>query len=169
MYVCSLEQLFYCDAAPTGDKTLTPNDVANVLEELLLAQNQSYTLSLKLGLPLAIVEDIYMAHMNPRDRLLHIIITFLKGVKPRPTWRVIVNALRSPAVNLPALAKRVEAAHFPYPTSTRDVVPETTTGMTSLNYDWSNSVSLSFQLQSLWPALPLTHLVKWSSPRHHLN
>ena len=48
--------------------------------------------------------------------------------------RAIVDALRSPAVNLPALAKRVEAAHFPDPTSTSDVVPETT-NMTPLSYD----------------------------------
>ena len=73
-----------------------------------------------------------MTYTNPRDHLLHILIAFFKGVKPRPTWRVIVDALRSPAVDLPALAKRVEAAHFPDPTSTRDVVPETTTGMTPL-------------------------------------
>ena len=68
------------------------------------------------------------------------------------------------AINLLALAKRVEAAHFPDPTSTHVSVPETTTGMTPFKYDWSNPVSLSFQLQSLWPALPLTPLVMWSSP-----
>ena len=37
-----------------------------------------------------------------------------------------MGALRSPIVNLPALARRVEAAHFPDLTATRDVVPETT-------------------------------------------
>jgi hypothetical protein len=37
-----------------------------------------------------------------------------------------VEALRSPAVNVPALARRVEASHFPDRTSTCDVVPETT-------------------------------------------
>ncbi|CAI8041005.1 hypothetical protein GBAR_LOCUS22788 [Geodia barretti] len=33
--------------------------------------------------------------------------------EPRPTWRVIVDALKSSAVNLPQLAMTVEAAHFP--------------------------------------------------------
>ena len=108
----------------------------DVLEELLDAQNQSYTLGLKLGLPLAKVEAIHLTYTNPLDHLLHIVIEFLKGVEPTPTWRVIVNALRSPVVNLPALAKRVEAAHFPDSTSTRDVVPATTIGMTPLNYDY---------------------------------
>ncbi|CAI8053745.1 hypothetical protein GBAR_LOCUS29368, partial [Geodia barretti] len=41
-----------------------------------------------------------------------------------------VEALRSPSVNLPALAARVEAAHFPDSTATRDVVHETTTDTT---------------------------------------
>ena len=120
-----------------------------MLEELLDAQNQSYTLGLKLGLPLADVEAIHLAHTNSRDRLLRIIITFLKQEQTGPTWRVIVDALRNPVVNLSALAKRVEAAHFPDTTSTRDVVPETTTGMKPLNYDWSNSVSIISAAESV--------------------
>ena len=129
LYSCTvLYDFFSSRAAPAVDETLTPNDAAKVLAELLDAQNKSYILGLTLGLPQAEVEAIHKTYTDPRDHLLHIIIPFLKGVKPRPTWRVIVDALRSPAVNLPALAKSVEAAHFPDPISTRDVVPETTTG-----------------------------------------
>ena len=65
-------------------------------------------------------------YQDPKDRLYHIIIAFLSQAEPRPTWRVIVDALRSPVVNLTALAERVEAAHFPDLTAARDVVPETT-------------------------------------------
>ena len=129
-------------AAPTGDETLTPNDAVKVLEELLPAQNHSHMLCLKLGLPLHEVEGIQSNYHDSRDRLLKVISQFLKQEQTVPTWRVIVDALRSPVVNLPALAKRVEATHFPDSTSTRDAVPETTIGMTSLNYDWSNSVSI---------------------------
>ena len=113
-------------AAPAGDKTLTPNDAVKVLEELLPAQNQCYVLGLKLGLAVHVVDGVHKNYQTQHDRLLHIIIAFLNGVEPRPTWRVIVDALRSPGVNLPALAKRVEEAHFPGPTSTRDVVPRST-------------------------------------------
>ena len=104
---------FLVNSAPTGDETLTPNDAVKVLEELLDAQNQSYTLGLKLGLPLADVEAIHVAHTNSRDRLLRVIITFLKQEQTGPTWRVIVDALRNPVVNLSALAKRVEALTQP--------------------------------------------------------
>ena len=136
-------------AAPTGDETLTPNDAVKVLEELLPAKNHSHMLGLKLGLPLHDVEGIQSNYHDPRDRLLKVISEFLKQEQTGPTWRVIVDALRSPVVNLPALAKRVEAAHFPDSISTRDVVPETTTGMTPLNYDWSNSVSIISAAESV--------------------
>ena len=126
---------FMVNAAPTGDETLTPNDVVKVLEELLPAQNQSHVLGLKLGLPFYKVEGIQSNYHNPRDRLLQVITEFLRQEQTGPTWRIIVDALRSSVVNESALAKRVEAAHFPDATSTHDVVPETTTGMTSLNYD----------------------------------
>ena len=105
--------------------TLTPSDAVNVLEEILEAQNQAYVLGLKLALPLHIVEGICMNHSTPRDRLLQVLIQFMKQVEPRPTWKAIITALRSPAVNLPQLAMRVEAAHFPDPTATHDPLPET--------------------------------------------
>ena len=102
------------------DETLTESDAADILEELLSAQNQSYLLGMKLKLPLHEVEAIHLKYLDPRERLLHVIIAFLRQAEPRPTWRVIVEALRNPIVNLPALAKRVEAAHFPDPTATRE-------------------------------------------------
>ena len=62
-------------------------------------------------------------HIQHTQRLLYIIIAFLRQAEPRPTWRVIVGALRRPIVNLTALARRVEAAHFSDLAATRDVVP----------------------------------------------
>ena len=114
-------------AAPTGDDPLTPDDAVNVLEEILEAQNHSYVLGLKLQLPLHVVDGVYTTYLQPRDPLLQVVIEFTKQVDPRPTWRAIVSALSSPAVNLPQLAMRVEAAHFPNPTASRDTPPETTT------------------------------------------
>ena len=57
------------------------------------------------------MESICEKYSEPRDRLLQVIIKFTKQVEPKPIWRAIVTALRSPAVNLPQLAMRVEAAH----------------------------------------------------------
>ena len=104
------------DAAPAVDETLTPDDASKILEELLEAQNESLMLGLGLNLRLHEVEAIHGRYSDPRVRLLYIIIAFLKQEKP--SWRVIVQALRNPIVSLPALARRVEEAHFPDPTAT---------------------------------------------------
>ena len=115
-------------AAPAVDETLKSDDVSEILDELVEAQNHSYRLGLKL-LPTYKVEAIHRQYQDPEDRLLHIFLAFTKQIQPRPTWRVIVEALRSPSVNLPTLAARVEAAHFH---ETHDVVPKPTTGMLPL-------------------------------------
>ena len=65
-----------------------------------------------------VVDSIYKTYLEPHNRLIQILIAFTKQVNPRPTWRAVVDALRSPAVNLPQLAMRMEAAHCPDPTST---------------------------------------------------
>ena len=132
------------------DMTLTPDDAVDVLEELLPAQHKSYELGLKLKLPQHVVEAIHSKELPPDKYLLKILIKFLQQVEPRPTWRVIVEALRSPAVDLPALARRVEVAHFPDPTATRDVVAETTSMPLSapLISDWCSHVSIISDTES---------------------
>ena len=110
----------------------------DVLEELLPAQNKSYELGLKFKLQQYEVESIHSMYSNPRTRLLHILIEFTNQTERRPTYGVIIEALRSPAVNLPALASKVEAAHPPTPPSSCNAVPETT-GMwlsAPLTSDW---------------------------------
>ena len=109
--------------APSGDDILSPDDAMNILEELLEAQNQSRFLGLKLNVPEHVVEAIHTTYTHPKERLYYVLVEYLKQMQP--TWRAIVAALRSPAVYLPQLAQKVEAAYFPDPTSIR---PEPTNG-----------------------------------------
>ena len=102
------------------DDTLKPDDAGKILEELLDAQNHAHLLGLMMNVKPRDVEAIQATYQQPKDKLLHIILAFLNQAEPRPTWRVIVEALRSRVVNLSALAKRVEAAHFPDLAGTRD-------------------------------------------------
>ena len=112
MYLLALGQETSCKCVIThvgGDNTLTPDDAVDVLEEVLPAQNHSYVLGLKLKLPLHVVDSIHSpTNPLPRDRLLQVIIAFLQQVQPSPTWRAIVDALRSPAVHLSQLALAIE-------------------------------------------------------------
>ena len=114
------------NAAPARDDILTESDAVNILEELTDAQNHAHLLGLALSINPVDVIAILATYEKPLDRLLHILLKFLSQSEPPPTWRAIVNALRSKAVNLTALAKRVEAAHFPDFTASCD--PPTTSG-----------------------------------------
>ena len=93
------------------DETLKPDGVTEIVDELVEAQNKSFWLGLKLKLPLHEVEAIHKQYSDPQERLLRILIRFTKQVDPKPTWRVIIDALRTPGIGLPALAKRIETAH----------------------------------------------------------
>ena len=124
------------------NETLTLDDAGKILEELLDAQNHAHLLGLMMNVKPRDVEAIQATYQQPKDRLHNIIIALLQQAEPRPTWRAIVDALKSPVVGLTALARRVEAAHFPDPTATRDVVTETT-GMSPsspLIFDWCEHV-----------------------------
>ena len=132
------------------NETLTPDDAGKILEELLDAQNHAHLLGLMMNVKPRDVEAIQATYQQPRDRLLHIIMAFLQQAEPRPTWRAIVDALSSPVVGLTALARRVEAAHFPDPMATHDVVAETT-GMSPsaplISY-WCSHVSIISDTES---------------------
>ena len=111
--------------ATKANEILTSSNAADLLDELLEVQTKSRKFGLKLKLPLHVVDAIHSTYSQPEDCLLQVLIEFTKQIDPRPTWRVIADALRSPAVNLPHLAMKVEAAHFPDPISARDVASET--------------------------------------------
>jgi hypothetical protein len=137
---CSLS---LAQSAPAMDETLQPDDIADMLDELLPSQHQSYVLGLKLKLPHEEVEAIHCQYLDPIERLLHILLSFTRQKEPRPTWRIIVDALRSPPVNLQRLAMQVEAVHC------RDVVPENTAGKSpSLISEWCSHVSIISDTES---------------------
>ena len=98
-------------AKTQGDKTLGPDDALKVLEEILEAQNASRFLGLKWNIPEYIISGIHSTYNEPKDRLYYVIVEFLKQLDPTPTWRVIADALKSPAVNLPRLAQKIERDH----------------------------------------------------------
>lgn len=117
--------IFYMKAPPV-DETLSPDDAGKILEELLEGQNHAHLLGLMMNVKSREVEAIKAMYQQPKDQLLQVILAFLKQADPRPTWRVIVEALKNPVVGLTALARRIEAAHLPHQTSTHDILQETT-------------------------------------------
>ena len=99
------------------NKLLTEEDAREILEKLIPAQNESYMLGITLNLPVSQVNSIQYEFRDSKQRLLQTIIAFLRQ-ESKPTWSVIVAALRSPVVNHQALANRVEKAHVHEPRDT---------------------------------------------------
>ena len=101
-------------AVPPGEELLKRGDVGSILEELLPAQNKSYELGLKLKLEQHVIDGIFNTYPQPQMRLLHILTEFLNSENPRPTWKAIIEAVKSPLVNIQPLARDLEAAHLPH-------------------------------------------------------
>ena len=99
------------------EELLTPDDAADLVEELLLAKIRSRQLGLALKIPRRVVDNIHLEFSDPRDQLFQVFIEFTNLSELRATWRVIVDALRTNEVYLPELADKVEAAHIPISTS----------------------------------------------------
>ena len=101
------------DSAPPAtdtesDRSLCETDVTQIYEEVFDVRSKSERFGRALRLPKGTVDSILGVCHNPEDRLLRIIDQFLRQLEPIPTWRVIVDALRTPLVNEPLLAQNIE-------------------------------------------------------------
>lgn len=93
----------------TAEKTLTPDDIGSILNEILPTMSKSRFIGLALGVPYHKVDSIHTQHGDPQKCLCFVLVEFLRRL--RPTWRAIVNALKSPMVDFPALAQELESRH----------------------------------------------------------
>ena len=89
------------------DEKLTEDDTALLVDELIPAQNKTYHLALELKIEQHDIQALDTKWSDPSDKLLQMIILLLQR-KPESTRRDIVNALKSPKVNLITLAKTIE-------------------------------------------------------------
>ena len=104
--------------SPTGspdflDRTLVQDDVPEIVAAILDAQTKSERLGRVLKLPASTVSGIHKQYRDPEDCLFHVVDEFVKQVDPRPTWRVILNALRHLTVRQTFLANAIERKHCP--------------------------------------------------------
>ena len=107
-------------------ETLTEDDAMEVFEEIAEVQNRAFQLGLKLKLKNHVAQGICSQHQQPRDKLLYILIEALE--KRSLTWKDIADALRSPAIDLPRLSRRIERAHCTKPHSGRTRLPSVGAG-----------------------------------------
>ena len=97
---------------------LGERDAARLMGELIDSQSDAYYLGLALEVEAGELDVIISTYQQPKARLLHIILAFLRQTEPRPTWTAVVKALNNPSVALPGIAKRIQEKYINRPTPT---------------------------------------------------
>ena len=88
---------------------LTVNNLDVVLEELYGVRTHWYNMGLKLKLKANTLDAIKSkCSGDPSECFREILKRYLQRVTPLPSWRSLVEALRSPIVDQPQLAEEVE-------------------------------------------------------------
>ncbi len=94
---------------------LSEKDLIDVLEAAHSGRNKWYNIGLKLGVESHTLDSIGDRFDDPTDCLREVIKQWLKGVSPQPTWRALVDALRSCVVGEEKLASELEAKYCDMP------------------------------------------------------
>ena len=87
------------------------DDLGTVLQETYEARNKWYDIGLGLKVSVATLDGIKSQSDDPKDCLRETLKPWLKGTDPKPTWRALVEALKSCIVEEHQLAKRLEAKY----------------------------------------------------------
>ena len=90
------------------DKTLTVKDCKGLVEDLHEVCDTPEALGILLNLPQSTLDEIFARRSRSWRRFFEVISNFVEHEEQRPTWRIILNALRNPLINNPRLAERIE-------------------------------------------------------------
>ena len=102
-YTCR-EPLISAFPVDIMDRKLSHDDVTGIVEELLDVQTKSKIFGHLLKIPRGSINSIHQQYSDPQDCLFHVIDEFVKQVEPKPTWRLILTALRNRLIGEYALA-----------------------------------------------------------------
>ena len=90
---------------PRSDR-LTKSDIKTVRKEVLAAAAKYYDLGIELGLDPDYLDTL--TSKSDEDNLRDLLVRWLSGVDPEPTWQALCEALRNPAIKHEALAEEIE-------------------------------------------------------------
>ena len=105
---CNVFFIIISDSFPNlSGNTLTPDDLGQVLEAVMDVAAQWYPLGLQLKVKTGTLDSIRTQFQNPRDQLLEMLKTWLT-TSDSPSWRTLIDALRSRSVGASQLASELE-------------------------------------------------------------
>ena len=108
----SKRAVFLLFSAWTGDELLTSNDHGTILDALIPAQNKYRELGLQFKIQQHVIDGYFISYHHPQTCLYYVLGEFLNQTNPKPCWRVIIDALKSPSVKLHQLARVLEAKYL---------------------------------------------------------
>ena len=82
-------------------------DLGTVLKATIDARTNWYNLGLELEVKVEVLDDIQTRHSDPKVQLREMLKTWLKRGR-NPTWRTLADAIKSPIVDEPRLAEKLE-------------------------------------------------------------
>ena len=100
--------------------TLTSDDLGCVLEGVLDAAAQWYNLGLKLKVRTGKLNSVRTEFNTPEDQLREMLNAWLT-TGDNPSWKTLVDALRSPLVGASQLAVVLEAEYCPVERTESDI------------------------------------------------
>ena len=84
-----------------------------VRKELFDARAKWYDIGIELDIPTSTLKSIKSMYNSPADCLVDMLDTWLKQIDPKPSWKVLINALEQPTVAEKQLAKRLRHKYYP--------------------------------------------------------
>ena len=90
----------------TRSNRLTKNDIKTVRKEVLPAAAKYYDLGIELGLDPDYLNTL--TSKSDEENLRELLVRWLSGVDPEPTWKALCDALRNPAIKHELLAEEIE-------------------------------------------------------------
>lgn len=101
-----------CDTETAS--TLSDKDIKHVRREIYDARTKWYDIGIELEIPTSTLKSIKLMYNNsPAECLVEMLDTWLKQVNPKPSWRLLTNALEQPTVGEEQLADKLKRRYCP--------------------------------------------------------
>ena len=113
-YRLAVEHPTYCYSTVTETiPTLSDKDIKRVRIDIYEARAKWYDIGIELEIPTGTLKSIKSMYDSPAECLVEMLDTWLKQVDPKPSWRLLINALEQPAVGEERLAERLKQKYYP--------------------------------------------------------
>ena len=92
---------------------MSDKDIKHVRREIYEARAKWYDIGIELEIPTGTLKSIKSMYGSPADCLVEMLDTWLKQVDPKPSWRLLIDALEQPTVGEERLAERLKQKYYP--------------------------------------------------------